>query len=512
MAALGGQPGFRHNRAIPGGWFVKPVKTPRQQDRKVFAGDRLRRLRLGRGLSQAALAERLGISPSYLSQMEADLRPLTARLRRRAAERLGVPEGLFGEERDERLADNLREACGDALFGKGTVSMEEARAAVRAAPEVADRFLTLYRAYLALSEQHQELHDRIAARGESGGGSGEDFAAVPHFPYDDVGDWVQSRNNHFDRLDRAAEALAERLSPDGVITQEHLARHLRDRHGIATAEVPGLLAQGTVWRLQRREGQLLLAKEAAPASRLFWMAHVVALLDQRGLILAEIRAAGLASAEARALARIGLANYFAGALLMPYEPFLREAELLRYDIEQLQTRFGASFEQVCHRLSTLQRPGRPGIPFFLVKTDIAGNVLKRSSATRFRFARFGGPCPLWNVYRTFTQPGRVLVQVARTPDGVAYLSIARTVGRGGGAYLSRPRNVAVVIGCEIDYAGRTVYATGLDLRDPGFHDPIGPGCRACERTDCRHRAVPPASQSIDVGSLERGVVPYRVRT
>ena len=267
---------------------MKFVKTPQRHDSKVFAGDRLRRLRLSRGLSQAALAERLGISPSYLSQMEADLRPLTARLRRRAAERLGVPEGLFGEERDQRLADNLREACGDALFGKGTVSMEEARAAVRAAPEVADRFLTLYRAYRALSEQHQELHDRIAANG----GSGEDFAAVPHFPYDDVGEWVQSRNNHFDRLDRAAEALAERLSPDGVITQDHLARHLRDRHGIAIAETPGLLAQGTVWRLQRREGQLLLAKEAAPASRLFWMAHVVALLDQRALVLAEIRAAG----------------------------------------------------------------------------------------------------------------------------------------------------------------------------------------------------------------------------
>lgn len=211
------------------------------------------------------------------------------------------------------------------------------------------------------------------------------------------------------------------------------------------------------------------------------------------------------------MARIGLANYFAGALIMPYTRFLREAQALRYDIQRLQYRFGSSFEQVCHRLSTMQRPELPGIPFFLVKTDIAGNVLKRSSVTRFRFASFGGPCPLWNVYRAFSQPGRLLVQVARTPDQVTYLNIARTVGREGGSYLSRPRNVAIVIGCEVAYAGQTIYSTGLDLHDPAIADPIGPGCRACERTDCRHRAVPPATQALDVGTVERGVVPYRIR-
>ncbi|UFN48117.1 short-chain fatty acyl-CoA regulator family protein [Roseomonas sp. OT10] len=471
---------------------------------KVFAGDRLRRLRLSRGLSQAALARSLAVSASYLSQMEADLRPMPPALRIRAAECLGVPEGLFGDGDDDRIAGSLREATGDPLFGRATVSAEEARAAIRAAPEVAERFLVLYRAYLALDEQHQALRSRAAA-------SGEEFAAIPHFPYDEVRDWVQAHRNHFDELDQAAEALAERIGRQGPPTHDDLIRHLRDAHGIAVADDPEMLSQGTVWRLQRAERQLWLAQEATPASRLFWMAHVIGLLEQRGAILSQIRAARLATGEARALARIGLANYFAGALLMPYERFLTEAERLRYDIERLQSRFGTSFEQVCHRLSTLQRASRPGIPFFLVKTDIAGNVLKRSSATRFRFARFGGPCPLWNVYRAFTQPGRVLAQVAQTPDGVAYLSIARTVGRGGGAYLSRPRNVAVVIGCEIDYARQTVYAAGLDLEDRRFWDQIGPGCRACERTTCRHRAVPPAGQTIDVGSLERGMVPYRIR-
>ena len=198
--------------------------------------------------------------------------------------------------------------------------------------------------------------------------------------------------------------------------------------------------------------------------------------------------------------------------MMPYTRVLEEARLVRYDVARLQRRFRTSFEQVCHRLSTMQRPGMPGLPFFFLKTDIAGNVLKRSSATRFQFSRFGGPCPLWNVYSAFARPGETLVQLARTPDDITYLNVARTVGRSDSAYLSRPRSVAVVLGCEIGYAPLTVYAIGLDLQNPAAAVPIGPGCRSCERVDCRHRAVPPVGLALDVGTGERGLVPYRIRT
>lgn len=473
-----------------------------RRDPKVFAGDRLRRLRIGRGLGQGELAHAVGVSPSYLSQMEAELRPIPAALRSRLASLLAVPETHFANDDDERLAAGLREATGDPLFGQKPVLAEEARAAVRAAPGVAERFLTLYQAYVALSEQFQtQRHGSSAAVG----------GAAPQFAYDEVRDWVQSHRNYFDDLDRAAERLSEQQGFSPATLREGLACYLQDRHGITVVDVPTLIEQGTVWRLQRGTRTLLLAEEATAASRTFWMAHVIGMLDMRAIITRAVRASKLSTADARALGRVGLANYFAGALIMPYGHFLREAQALRYDIQRLQSRFGVSFEQVCHRLSTLQRPEAPGIPFYLVKTDIAGNVLKRSSPTRFKFARFGGPCPLWNVYRAFAQPGRLLVQLARTPDGVAYMNVARTVGRDGGAYLSRPRNVAVVIGCEIDYAAQTVYAAGLDLQDPAAADPIGPGCRACERTDCRHRAVPPASQGLDIGTTERGVVPYRIR-
>ena len=466
---------------------------------KLFAGERLRRLRGQHRLSQVALARSIGLSPSYLSQIECDQRPLPRRIMHLLAERLGVCISAFEDSEALRLVHDLREATADPLFGGGIISLAEAEASIQAAPEVAGRFLTLYRAFRARSAPSEP------AGRETPLSLGSDSI------YEEVRDWVQSHRNHFAALDRAAEALVEheRFSRNGLY--EDLVKYLRDRHGITVANDAALLQHGVVWRLNRPTRSLALAEEASTESRIFWMGHIVAQLEQRREIERVLRHSPLSTREATALARVGLANYFAGALMMPYARFLEEARLVRYDVARLQRRFGASFEQVCHRLSTLQRPGMPGLPFFFLKTDIAGNVLKRSSATRFQFSRFGGPCPLWNVYSAFTRPGETLVQLARTPDGVTYLNIARTVGRSDSAYLSRPRSVAVVLGCEIGYAPLTVYATGLVLDDPAAAVPIGPGCRSCERIDCRHRAVPPAGLALDVGTGERGVVPYRMR-
>lgn len=467
---------------------------------KVFAGSRLRRLREQSRMSQAAVARSVGVSPSYFNQIERDQRPLPDALLRRLCELFQVGIGALGDSEDLRRAQDLREALADPLYGDAPVQLAEVQAAVQAAPEVTRRFLALYRAYLAQGEQVLPLDDL------------ERRQPVSLAPYDEVRDWMQSRRNHIEALDARAEALFEAAGFSSANLRDDLARRLRDRHAITVANDPSLLEEGTVWRLERHSGRLLLAEEASPESRLFWMAHIIAQLEERRVIDQEVRRARLSTSEARSLARVGLANYYAGALVMPYRRFLEAAGALRYDIERLQSRFGASFEQICHRLSTMQRPGAPGIPFYFVKTDIAGNVLKRSSATPMQFARFGGPCPLWNVYRAFATPGQILVQLARTPDSVTYLNVARTVGRPGGFHLARPRSVAVVLGCEMNYASRTVYAAGLDLNSPEAAVPIGPGCRVCQRTRCRHRAVPPVGQKLDVGTEERGVIPYRIRT
>ncbi len=463
-------------------------------EKKIFAGGRLRLARERAGLKQTDLAKKLGISASYLNQIEADQRPLTLRLMEGAAAALNLRKTYFADGEEARRELQLREDLADPLFRGLRGAQAEVGALVRNAPQLAEAFMALYRAYAAQRESLLQTNPLL-----------------PRFPYDEVRDWVQSRRNHFETLDRAAEALFEARGFQPLNLREDLRRHLRDRHGIAVAAAPGLLAEGLFWRLNRKAGQLVISADAAPESEIFWLAHVTGQLEQPGLIEAELKRGNFSSAETRGLARMALANYFAGALMLPYGRFLEAARAARYDIQRLQRQFGASFEQVCHRLSTLQRPDMPGIPFYFVKTDIAGNVLKRSSATRFQFAQFGGPCPLWNVYRAFAHPGEVLAQLARTPDDVVYLNIARTVGRGGGAYLARPRAVAVVLGCETAHAAQTVYAAGLDLANPDAADPIGPGCRACERTNCRHRSVPPLGTALDTGTAERGVMPYRLK-
>ncbi len=467
---------------------------------KLFAGLRLRRLRETGGLSQAALANAIGVSPSYLNQIEQDQRPLPARVLQRVCEHFLIGVDHFGEGEDLRRIQDLREALADPLFGGSLIDLAEIKATVQATPELASRFLRLHRAYHAQGEQLQE------ARGMSSASPASALA-----PYEDVRDWVQSRNNYFDALDRAAEGLFEAENFASAGLGEGLVRRLADKHGFVVISDPALLGEGTFWRLERRNKRLVLAESASPGSRVFWMAHLIGQLEQRRTIENEVHSGRFSTQEARALAQIGMGNYFAGSLLLPYGRLLETANATGYDIERLQARFGASFEQVCHRLSTMQRPGSPGIPFYFAKTDIAGNVLKRSSATRFRFSSLGGPCPLWNVYRTFASPGQILVQLARTPDGVTYLNIARTVSRGGGSYLARPRAVAVVLGCEVEHAPQCVYAAGLDLSDGSAAVPIGPGCRICERTGCRHRAVPPVGRDLDVGSEERGIVPYRIK-
>jgi XRE family transcriptional regulator, fatty acid utilization regulator len=472
--------------------------------KKIFAGDRLRRLRESHALTQVALSKKLGMSPSYLNQIENDHRPLTARALPCLCKIFGVEPEYFSNEDDIRSAADLREASGDPMFGNTLVTHVEAEAAVRAAPEVVRRFLQLHRAWRAINEERanaQALNESRVSAGHT----------ASRLPYDDVRDWVQSHRNYFDGIDRAAEMLAESEDFAQGDLRENLMNFLHVRHHIEVERTAGLVEKGLVWRLDGTPRRLFVAAGIAPQRQTFALAHVLGLLEQKNLINRLVQKANLDSDEARALARVSLANYFAGALMLPYRRFLTEAQNYRYDIERLQNCFGVTFEQVCHRLSTLQRPRASGIPFWFLKTDIAGNVLKRSSATRFQFARFGGSCPLWNVYHAFAQPNRILVQLARTPDGVAYLSIARTVGPGGNSYLSRPRSVAVGLGCEVAYATEMIYAKGLDISDEDIADPIGPGCRTCERFDCRHRSVPPLGHQLDVGNAERGVIPYRVR-
>jgi predicted transcriptional regulator len=181
---------------------------------------------------------------------------------------------------------------------------------------------------------------------------------------------------------------------------------------------------------------------------------------------------------------------------------------LRYDIDLLSLKFEVGFETVCHRLSTLQRHGQRGIPFFFVRTDRAGNISKRQSATAFHFSRVGGSCPLWVIHEAFASPGRILTQVAKMPDGRTYLWVARTTHSGGLGYLAPERNFAVGLGCDIGYADRMVYSHGIQTDDPATIVPIGAGCKVCDRPACSQRAFPQLGRSISVSENSSSHLPY----
>jgi predicted transcriptional regulator len=282
---------------------------------------------------------------------------------------------------------------------------------------------------------------------------------------------------------------------------------LAAKHGVTVREVPTLAGLRRLYDPQTRE--LALPAETTPARRAFQMATQLATLEYAETIDRLVAADPDLNPAARPLTRIGLAHYFAGALILPYRDFLASAEACRYDIDALCRAYHVGFETVCHRLSTLQRPRARGVPFFFVRTDRAGNISKRQSASTFHFSRTGGSCPLWVVHEAFDNPGRIRRQVAQLPDGRTYLWITRTVSARPTSFRDRTAQFAIGLGCDIRHAHRLVYSDGLDLADQRAITPIGPGCRTCERTDCAQRAFPIISRAPIADPHTTSAIPYR---
>lgn len=459
---------------------------------KIYAGAKLRELRGRMALTQRAFSDKLGISLPYLNQMENNHRPISAGVVLALAQEFGLDVAELNAGEGQRLVSDMREALADPVFASPAPPLADLRLAASNAPGLARAFLDLHRAY-------RQSHERLASLDEALGQQG---SAPRASPWEEVRDFFHYCDNYLDAIDRSAEhfILAAGHGKDPVIPA---TKALRDQ-GIEVffSDNPALRSfDQTSMRLD------LSARAAAPTQR-FQLLYQVALQTQNTLLEATLDLARFQTAAARDIAKIGLANYFAGAALMPYRAFLEAAQNTRHDLERLADIFGASIEQVAHRLSTLQRPGAKGIPFFFVRVDQAGTITKRHSATRLQFARFGGACPLWNVHRAFETPGHFLRQLAETPDGVRYLCLARDVSKPGGAFLAPVRRYAIGLGCEVTHAASLVYSDGLDLK--GRFEPIGISCRICERRDCHQRSVPPLERRLRVDPDKRGLLPYDI--
>lgn len=458
---------------------------------KLYAGIKLRETRARLGLTQKAFAEKLGVSLPYLNQMENNHRPVSAGVVLALAQEFGFDVTELSTGDAERLVSDLREALSDPAL-PAPPPLADLRLAASNAPALARAVIDLHRAY-------RRTHERLASLDEA---LGRQDATLQPSPWEEVRDFFHYCDNYLDAVDRAAERFA---CPDGARADPvPLAVAALEKAGLSVelADIPALRAV--------EGGRVRLSSRAAPPTRVFQLLHQVALVTQDDLLEATLDLARFQSDTARGIAKTGLANYFAGAALLPYRAFLEAARAERHDIERLADLFGASIEQVAHRLATLQRPGAKGVPFFFVRVDQAGTITKRHSATRLQFARFGGACPLWNVHRAFEAPGRFLRQLAETPDGVRYLCLAREVSKPGGAWGAPVRRFAIGLGCEIRHARELVYADDLDL-GRGF-EPIGISCRICERAGCHQRSVPPLERRLRIDPDRRGLLPYEVET
>ena len=473
--------------------------------RKLYSGPKLRRFREQHDATQAEFAKSLGISPSYLNQIENNQRPLTATVLLKLSNTYNnLDLQTFSDEDDDRLAAEMHDALCDPLFQGQLVDLRELKEVVGVSPALLSRFLTLYRAYRESLDGYQNLTEQLNAESEQSPLSGAQF------PYQEVRDFFYLRNNYISELDQAAEQLqAERGFRIGHM-EDDLTTYLWQQHTVNRTLVSDE-QDDDIRRYDADNRTLYLSERQPPPRRTFHIAYQIGLLEHRDLMDQIVAQTGFASHETAAVCRVGLANYFAAALLMPYTLFLAEAKRQRYDLEKLELRFNVTFESICHRLSSLQRPGAKGIPFYFVRVDKAGNISKRQSASSFHFAQSGGACPLWNVHDAFSAPGRILTQLAQMPDGKSYFCIARTVIKAGGGYLNPQREFAIGLGCELEYAEQLVYSAGIDLNRPEVAVPIGPSCRACERLNCPQRAFPPISKRLEIDENRRTFEPYAFR-
>ncbi|WP_300543015.1 short-chain fatty acyl-CoA regulator family protein [Maricaulis sp.] len=463
---------------------------------KIFAGARLRRLRRERGLTQAEAAEALGLSSSYLNLLERNQRPVTARVLLALADAFDVDVRAFANESDRQLIADLQEAAADPVLSGLELDRMELSEFADAQPRAAEAFARLYHAFRETSAATADLATRMSGPGAATGGPGAILESVR--------DALDARQNHFPELEEAAETLIGRTGLRPRNRERTLSDYLQDQYGFTVRILDEEVMAGARRRLDFHGRRLLLSELLSPGSRAFHIAVVLATLELGDTLDRLCDDADMPTPEGRKLYRAGLANYFAGALHMPYAAFHKHAETTRYDIDRLQRRFEVSFEQICHRLTTLQRPGARGLPFFMIRVDAAGNVSKRFGGGIMPFARSGGGCPKWSLYDALRTPERLIAQAIELPDGTTMLSLARGQIAPGPA--GHPPVVhAIALGCAWEHAARVAHADPIASTVPAE---VGIACRLCDREDCAQRAFPPMNRKLVLDTHMLRASPY----
>lgn len=461
---------------------------------KTFIGPHLRRLRQERGETQQQMARALGISASYVNLLENNERSVSVAVMLRMFEVYGVDwRELADEDGTSQLAD-LRAAMQDPLFADQKPDLTQLRASLVHAPVLVASFLRLHGAYLAATDQLLSLSE----------GEAPSLSASPEAT---VHNEFRRHKNHFRELEEAAEGFWEgqAIEPDEIYGA--LKRRLRERVGVVVRLVRVEDLPGTLRQYDEARREILLSEALDHTNRTFQLVHMAGLLEQRALLDVLVARSGITDPRGMARLRVELANYFAAAVLMPYAEFLAEARATKYDLDHIATRFGVSFEQACHRATTLQREGAQGVPFFFMRIDKGGNVTKRFNATGFHLAEHGGACPRLDVHTSFRTPGRIVPQFVEMPDRSQFFVFSRTVDRPTWERHRQDNRLAVAMGCAVEHAPAIGYAEQFALGGAQMTE-VGINCRICPRSGCDQRAHQAVVLSQPVDEKRRGATRF----
>jgi len=467
-------------------------------DNKI--GPKIKAFRRQLGMQANKLAEELGISPSYLNLIEKGKRKIDGDLLLKVCEKLRIELSDLTSKTDINLENNISELLGDELFEDLDILGPEVKDLVNTNPKIA-------KALIKLGDNFKQKDHEIVNKLENISGKIIDSRKAA-FPGEVISDFLQENKNFFPKLEIFADSIFEKVKQNNRTRYIALCDFLKSEYGITVKDVIPEEGKPFSKIYKSKQKELFLSDYLSLETKKLYAAAQISQEGAYREIDEYLSTFNFPSEEAKKLTRVALLNYCGAAILMPYKLFHKACKELKYDLELLQNTFATSFEQVAHRVTCLQDPTLPGIPFHFLRVDVAGNISKRFSLSGIEIPRYGGACPRWNVYSAFSRPGVIQAAVSKMTNGEKYVCIARTVEKGVGRYGQKKSMLSIGLGCEAKYAKDFVYTENLDLNDKKSELPIGVSCRTCDRLDCSQRAFPPLHKKFDIDINSRGVSVY----
>jgi len=463
-------------------------------------GHKIKAKRKNLGITQANLSKKLAISPTYLNLMESGKRKIDLDLLLKISKELNLDVSDISKKTDTNLYQNLMDLLGDNIFENLDITNFDVKELINTNPSIA-------KALVKLGDNYKKKNQDIVHKVENISGKFID-SRKNSFPGEVVSDFIQENENYFPKLEDFANNIFYKIQTNNRAGYSLICEYLTNNHNIDVKDVVPEENKPFTKQFDPIKKTFLLSDYLTLETKKLHAASQVAQLEAIEIIEEYLNSFSFPTEESKKLSKVALLNYTGAATIMPYKFFYEECIKQRYDLELLQNTFATSFEQVAHRITCLQDPQMKGIPFHMLRADVAGNISKRFSLSGIEIPRYGGACPRWNIYAAFTMPGKINAAVSKMTNGEKYVCISRTVEKGVGKHGMFKSLLSIGLGCQVKYAKDFVYADSLNLHDKKTETPIGVNCRTCDRMDCQQRAFPPLHKKFDIDLNKRGISVY----